>query len=169
MTKEEGVQLHVTFVCTFNVLRSAMAEKMFTDQIGKRRLGSRVRCTSCCTDGNAWAGNPIEGGAGRVLQSHGYPTAHRAARIGADHLGADLLVALTRSHARFLARHGVPAERIRLLRSFAPQSGTHAPDVEDPYWSARPNLDKTYNEIATSLPGLHQWVDDQLAARGMAS
>jgi protein-tyrosine phosphatase len=132
------MQLHVTFVCTCNILRSPMAEKMFTHQLRKRGIDSHVRVTSGGTDGHLYTGNPIEQNARHVLQSHGYPTAHHARQISASDLGADLLDAMTGSHARVLARRGVPAERIRLLRSFAPQSGTDAADVEDPYCSGRP-------------------------------
>jgi protein-tyrosine phosphatase len=158
MANEEGLQLHVTFVCTFNILRSPMAEKMFTDQIGRRRLGSRVRVTSGSTDAQLYAGT--RSNARHVLQRHGDPTPHRAGQIGTSHLSADLLVTMTGSHARVLASRGVPAERIRLLRSSAPESGARAPDVQGPYYSARPDLERTYNEIEASLPGLQDWVDE---------
>jgi hypothetical protein len=35
-----------------------------------------------------------------------------------------------------------------------------------PTAAAAPDLEKTYNEIEASLPGLHDWVGGQLAARG---
>jgi len=90
-------------------------------------------------------------------------------RLNTDHLGADLVVALGRNHARMLAHLGVPSERIKLLRSFDPRSGAHALDVEDPYYGAHADFEETYQVIEASLPGLHDWVDEQLAARGLAS
>ena len=64
---------------------------------------------------------------------------------------------------------GVPHDRIRLLRSFDPRSGAHALDVEDPYYGAHAEFEETFEVIEASLPGLHEWVDEQLAARGRAS
>jgi protein-tyrosine phosphatase len=160
--------LHVTFVCTGNICRSPMAEKMFAHQIRERGLDSHVRVTSAGT-GDWHVGCEVDVRAGRVLRAHGYPTAHRAAQLNPDHLGADLVVALSRNHARMLAHLGVPSERIKLLRSFDPRSGPHALDVEDPYYGAHADFEETYEVIEASLPGLHDWVDEQLVARGMAS
>jgi protein-tyrosine phosphatase len=160
--------LHVTFVCTGNICRSPMAEKMFAHQIRERGLDSHVRVTSAGT-GDWHVGSEVDERARRVLRAHGYPTAHRAAQLGTDHLGADLLVALGRNHARILAHLGVPGERIKLLRSFDPRAGAYALDVEDPYYGAHADFEETYEVIEASLPGLHDWVDEQLAARGRAS
>ena len=79
------------------------------------------------------------------------------------------MVALGRNHARMLSQMGVPAHRIRLLRSFDPRAGAHALDVEDPYYGAHADFEETFSVIEASLPGLHNWVDEQLADRGLAS
>jgi protein-tyrosine phosphatase len=63
----------------------------------------------------------------------------------------------------------VPANRIRLLRSFDPRSGAHALDVDDPYYGMHEDFEETFSVIEAALPGLHQWVDEQLADRGLAS
>lgn len=160
--------LHVTFVCTGNICRSPMAEKMFAHQLRERGLDSHVRVTSAGT-GDWHVGCEVDVRASRVLRAHGYPTAHCAAQLGDDHLSADLVVALGRNHARMLAHLGVPSDRIRLLRSFDPRSGAHALDVEDPYYGAHADFEETFVVIEASLPGLHDWVDEQLAARGAAS
>ncbi len=64
---------------------------------------------------------------------------------------------------------GAPPTRIRMLRSFDPRSGAHALDVEDPYYGTTDDFEETFDVIETSLPGLHAWVDEQLAERGIAS
>jgi protein-tyrosine phosphatase len=160
--------LHVTFVCTGNICRSPMAEKMFAHQLRERGLLDRVRVSSAGTA--AWhVGCEVDERAERVLRAHGYPTAHCAAQLDEDHLGADLVIALGRNHARMLNEMGLPANRIRLLRSFDPRAGAHAPDVEDPYYGAHADFEETFAVIEASLPGLHDWVDGQLADRGLAS
>jgi len=157
--------LHVTFVCTGNICRSPMAEKMFAHQVGGRGLAERVRVTSAGTGG--WhVGDGADKRARLVLAEHGYPDAHRAAQVGADHLAADLVIALGRDHARILSKLGVPAERLRMLRSFDPRSGAHTPDVEDPYYGTRDDFVAVFNVIEAALPGLHDWVDVALATRG---
>ncbi|MCH9666506.1 MAG: low molecular weight phosphotyrosine protein phosphatase [Actinomycetia bacterium] len=156
--------LHVTFICTGNICRSPMAEKMFAHQIGERGLAAAVRVTSAGT-GHWHHGEPADHRAGQVLRAHGYPTAHRAAQVDADHLAADLVVALGRNHLRTLAHLGVPADRLRMLRSFDPSSGVPALDVEDPYYGARDDFEDVFAVIDASLPGLHGWVNERLAER----
>lgn len=160
--------LHVTFICSGNICRSPMAEKMFAQQIKERGLAHVVRVSSAGTGG--WhAGEPADRRASHVLREHGYPTAHRAGQVNDDHTSADLVVALGRNHVRMLRDLGVPAERIRMLRSFDPRSGAHALDVEDPYYGDHADFEDVFTVIEASLPGLHAWVDEQLASRGLAS
>ena len=98
-----------------------------------------------------------------LLRDRGYPTAHRAAQVGDDHLSADLVVALGRNHLRILHELGVEPGRLRMLRSFDPRSGAHAPDVEDPYYGDHADFVKAFEVIDAALPGLHAWVGERLA------
>ena len=165
---ETAPALHVTFVCSGNICRSPMAEKMFAHQISERGLAGVVRVTSAGTGG--WhAGDGADARATDVLADRGYPTFHRAAQLDDDHLGADLVVAMGRNHVRILRDQGVPPERLRMLRSFDPRSGAHALDVEDPYYGTRTDFEDVFDVIETSLPGLHDWVDERLAGREAAS
>jgi protein-tyrosine phosphatase len=161
-------RLHVTFICSGNICRSPMAEKMFAHQISERGLAGAVRVTSAGTGG--WhAGGAADQRASHVLRAHGYPTAHCAAQIDDDHLSADLIVALGRNHVRMLRELGVPDDRIRMLRSFDPRSAAHPLDVEDPYYGGQDDFEDVFAVIEAALPGLHAWVDEQLADRGIAS
>lgn len=160
--------LHVTFVCSGNICRSPMAEKMFAHQIAQRGLDDRVRVTSAGTGG--WhAGEGADERAVRVLAARGYPYEHVAAQLDDDHLSADLVVALGRNHMRILTQLGVEPERVRMLRSFDPRSGAHALDVEDPYYGTLADFEETFTVIEASLPGLHVWVDDQLSGEARVS
>lgn len=161
---EITMTLHVTFVCSGNICRSPMAEKMFAHQIAKRGLADVVRVTSAGTGG--WhAGDGADERAVRVLRERGYPTEHRAAQVGADHLSADLVVALGRNHLRILRDLGVEPGRLQMLRAFDPRSGAHPPDVEDPYYGDYADFVAAFDVIEATLPGLHQWVDEQLDGR----
>jgi protein-tyrosine phosphatase len=162
-----GAALHVTFVCTGNICRSPMAEKIFADQLRRRGLGDAVRVTSAGT-GNWHVGSCADNRAARVLQAHGYPTDHCAAQLDDEHLAADLVVALGRNHARTLRQLGVDADRIRILRSFDPRSGAYALDVDDPYYGDAQDFEDVLAVIEAALPGLHDWVDERLARNGNA-
>ncbi|OBI88701.1 low molecular weight protein-tyrosine-phosphatase [Mycobacterium asiaticum] len=158
-------KLHVTFVCTGNICRSPMAEKMFAHQIQQRGLGDVVRVTSAGT-GNWHVGEGADLRAKRVLREHGYPTDHRAAQVEDDHLAADLVIALGRNHAQLLRQLGVDDDRLRMLRSFDPRSGAYALDVEDPYYGDQNDFKEVFDVIEAALPGLHAWVDERLAQNG---
>ena len=160
-TRLRAEPLHVTFICSGNICRSPMAEKMFAHQISERGLTDEVRVTSAGT-GDWHAGEGADNRANRVLREHGYPTEHRARRINEDHLSADLVVALGRNHERILRDMGVPPDRLRMLRSFDPKSGAHPHDVEDPYYGTHDDFEDVFTVIEASLPGLHEWVDEQL-------
>ena len=141
---------------------------MFAHQIRERGLDGHVRVTSAGT-GDWHVGCEADARANRVLRAHGYPTTHRAAQLDDEHLSADLVVALGRNHARLLNQMGVPPDKIRLLRSFDPRSGAHTPDVDDPYYGTHDEFEETFRVIEAALPGLHDWVDEQLTDRGLAS
>lgn len=165
--KRRAKPLHVTFVCTNNIVRSAMAEKMFAHQLAQRGLAGRVRVSSAgtCDDprwGSTYLGGGIADSAGRLLQSYGYPTEHRAAKVSAEHLAADLVVATDWDHARTLIRQGVPPDRLRLLRQFDPQAAPDHLGLADPDYTWQ--LDDVYDVINAALPGLHGWVDQRLTA-----
>jgi len=157
-------QLHVTFVCSGNICRSPMADKMFSHQIAERGLGEVVRVTSAGT-GSWHVGDPAHERAVHVLREHGYPTSHKASHVGDDHVAADMVVAMGRNHVRILRDLGVAEERIRMMRSFDPRSAANALDVEDPYYGTLEDYEETFAVIEASLPGLHAWVDDRLAER----
>jgi protein-tyrosine phosphatase len=158
-------RLHITFVCTGNICRSPMAEKMFAHQIDQRGLAHAVRVTSAGT-ADWHVGKCADQRANRVLRAHGYPTAHSAAQLGDDHLEADLVVALARNHVWLLRQLGVGDDRIRMLRSFDPRCGGYVLDVDDPYYGDHDDFEAVFATIEAALPGLHDWVDDQLAQNG---
>ncbi|KQU02583.1 protein tyrosine phosphatase [Rhodococcus sp. Leaf7] len=143
--------VHVTFVCTGNICRSPMAEKIVAESLVAAGLDGRVRVTSAGT-GDWHVGDPADPRAVAELEAHGYPSAHRARTIDEEILGADLVVALDRSHERELRRLGVTSDRLALLRSFDPDADSDS--VADPYYGTEADFGTVREQIEAALPGL---------------
>lgn len=152
--------LHVTFVCTGNICRSPIAKIVYERAVADAGLADAVRVTSAGTDG--WhEGEAADARAQDVLAEAGYPTAHTAAELTDDHLAADLVVALHRSHIAPLRRRGVPDERLRLLRGFDP--GASHESVPDPYYGDHDDFRATLAQVEAAMPGLIEWTREHSA------
>jgi len=147
--------IHVTFVCTGNICRSPMAERIFAEHVRRADLDGRVRVSSAGTHGYH-VGDGADPRTDKVLEAAGYPTGHSAAQVGDEHLSADLVVPLDRGHDRILARLGVPAERRLLLRSFDPDADGDS--VPDPYYGDMSDFELVRDQIEAAIPGLLAWV-----------
>jgi protein-tyrosine-phosphatase len=145
-------RLHVAFVCSFNRARSVMAAALFADQLRERGLGALVRVSSAGTA--ACVGEGADEHASAVLRARGYPVPadHRAALVGDEHLGADLVVALGREHVGALQACGVDGDRLSYV------------DVRNPMFG--PDFEDAFVAIEAAMPGLHEWLDERLIAPG---
>ncbi|MGU3434018.1 low molecular weight protein-tyrosine-phosphatase [Actinomycetes bacterium M1A6_2h] len=152
-------ELHVTFVCTGNICRSPMADKIFADAIAREGLSDRVRVTSAGT-GSWHVGDGADPRTVSELEENGYPSEHRARTLDDDILSADLVVALDTGHRRDLRRAGVPEERLALLRSFDPDADSES--VDDPYYGDAEDFATVRRQVEAAVPGLLAWVADRV-------
>lgn len=157
--RADGRPLHITFVCTGNICRSPMAEKILLGHLSDAGLADHVRVSSAGT-GDWHVGDDADHRTTAVLVASGYPTGHSAAQVGTDHLDADLVVALDTGHDRALAHLGVPTERRRLLRSFDPDADGDS--VPDPYYGDSTDFELVRDQIEAAVPGLLDWVRERL-------
>ena len=129
-----------------------MAAALFAEQLRERGLGDLVRVSSAGT--LACVGDRADEHAYSVLSERGYPVPadHRAALVGAEHLGADLVVALGREHVGVLQERGVDDDRLRCV------------DVRNPFFAA--DFEDALTAIEAAMPGLHEWLDGRLTAPG---
>ncbi|MFR9753175.1 low molecular weight protein-tyrosine-phosphatase [Nocardia sp. 004] len=144
-------QLHVLFVCTGNICRSPMAEKIFSVHLYRAGLAHRVRVSSVGI-GSWHVGTDADPRAEATLRKYGYPTGHAAAAFDAEHRDADLIIALDRSHQRELLRLGVEPERLHLLRTFDPAADS--PEIADPYSGDIADFERVRDQIEAAIPGL---------------
>lgn len=148
--------MHVSFVCSGNICRSPIAEKVLAAEVEAAGLSDRVRVSSAGT-GNWHVGSPMDERAARTLTEHGYPTAHRARQVDSEILSADLLIALDEGHLRSLRRSVPEPDRVRLLRSFDPDAGDAA-EVPDPYYGGPDGFTEVLDMIQAAMPGLVEHV-----------
>jgi protein-tyrosine phosphatase len=148
--------LHVVFVCTGNICRSPIAEKVFVRELEQAGLAEAVHVSSAGT-GNWHVGSPADERAAAVLRAGGYDVAHIARQVDAEQLGADLIVALDRSHQRALRSLVPEPDRVRLLRSFDPDAPSGA-EVPDPYYGDDDGFATVLEMIRAAMPGMIEWV-----------
>jgi protein-tyrosine phosphatase len=151
---------HVSFVCSGNICRSPMAALVFGEQVRRAGFAHRIRVTSAGI-GPWHAGETADARARRVLAEHGYPTDHVAAQVDADHLGADLLLAMDASHEKALRRLVDNQDRVRMFRSFDPDAGGDL-DVPDPYYGGSAGFTELLAMIEAATPGLLASVRERL-------
>lgn len=125
-----------------------MAATVFAEQLRERGLGDLVRVSSAGTA--ACVGDRADEHACTVLREYGYPEPadHRAALVGDEHLGADLVVALGCEHVGVLRACGVDDDRLRHV------------DVRNPLFG--PDFEVAFGVIEAAMPGLHEWLDGRL-------
>lgn len=149
-------RLSIVFVCTGNICRSPIAEKVFVHEVERAGLTDAVHVSSAGT-GNWHVGSPADERAEAVLLAAGYKFAHVARQVDAEQLGADLIIALDRSHERALRSLVPEPDRVRLLRSFDPDAPKGA-EVPDPYYGDDEGFTTVLEMIRAAMPGMIQWV-----------
>ncbi len=149
---DDKSSFHVVFVCTGNICRSPVAEKVFAARLAEAGLTDRVRVTSAGM-GPWHRGEPMDDRAAASLRDRGYDSTHRARQIDDELLDADLLVAATHDHVRELLAAGADLARIVLLRSFDPDAPEGA-EVPDPYFGGPDGFDEVIGMVEAAMPGL---------------
>jgi protein-tyrosine phosphatase len=144
--------MHVVFVCSGNICRSPVAEKVFRARLAEAGLEDAVEVSSAGV--GAWhAGEPMDRRAAATLRERGYDTTHTARQIDRGQLGADLVVAATEDHVRDLVAAGADPERVVLLRAFDPAAPAGA-EVPDPYYGGPDGFDEVIDMVEAAMPGL---------------
>ena len=150
------VTVHVVFVCSGNICRSPIAEKVFAAELERAGLAEGVRVTSAGTGG--WhVGDPADERAAAVLRAAGYPSDHRARQVDAETLGADLIVALDDTPPPRPARAGARADGCGCCaRSTRPRP--NGPRCPTPTTARTTGSTEVLAMIRAAVPGMLDWV-----------
>jgi protein-tyrosine phosphatase len=157
----------VCFVCTGNICRSPMAESVFRARIQEAGLAGLVEVDSAGTDG--WhEGDGADPRTVTVLENNGYAGAHTARRFQSGWFSRlDLVIALDTGHLKALRRLAPTpedAEKVRLLRSFAPSTVGDL-DVPDPYYGGMAGFEECLEMVEAASEGLLAAVREDVEGR----
>lgn len=145
----------ILFVCQGNIIRSPLAEHLFSALAAERDLSTHFAVDSAGTTAYHQGDSPDE----RMRQTaanHGYEYDGRARRFNPRDLQeSDLVIAMDRENLRIL-RSSIDAEhehKLHLMREFDPEAEADA-DVPDPYYGGQRGFETTYQIVHRSIQGL---------------
>ena len=151
---------HVSVICSGNICRSPIGEKVLQAAFDEAGLADLVEVTSAGT-GDWHVGQPANPRAVKVLAAAGYPTGHRARQIDAAYLDCiDLVLAADHGHLRALRSLTGDHDKVVLLRSFDPDAD--GDEVPDPYCGPDAGFDEVLAMTRAAAPGVVAAVRERL-------
>lgn len=166
-TVESG-PIRVCFVCTGNICRSPIAERVLVRMLEEAGLSDEVAVDSVGT-GSWHVGHPMDPRAAASLRAAGYDADRHVARQVDRELLAerDLVVALDRSHAATLSRMApgmASSGKLVLLRSLS-EEPEDSLDVDDPYYGDDSGFDDVVAVVERSCRSLVKHLDSMVKRR----
>jgi protein-tyrosine phosphatase len=152
-------------VCTGNICRSPMAERMLAAALEAEGLADEVTVDSAGTTGYE-AGRPIDPRAARRLAATKLTADRHIARKWQANWfrERELILALDIDHYAWL-RESAPdqesMDKVRMLRSFDPAVACRDlldQGIEDPWYGGQADFDVVWQEIHAALPGIIEHV-----------
>ena len=156
-------------VCTGNICRSPMAERMLADAFAAAGLSGVVAVDSAGTTAYE-SGRPVDPRAARILAARSIDSSgHRARKWQQEWFSErHLILALDVDHYGWLLEAAPDEEsraRVRMLRSFDPvvADGDNLDHgIEDPWYGGQSDFEETWRLIQASIPGIVEHVRAQL-------
>ena len=150
--------LQVTFVCTGNICRSPMAEKVFVHELERAGLADRVRVTSAGT-GDWHVGSAPDERSTAAAAARGIRLEGAARQVTAGDFGDwDLLIAMDRANQRELERLAPDDEaraKVSLLREYDPLSVAEGDlEVPDPYYGGEDGFEHVLEVVERACRAL---------------
>ena len=143
------------FVCLGNIIRSPLAEQLFTDLARQAGVAENYSVDSAGT-GDWHSGESPDPRMVETAAKHGLTLGGTARQVRREDLEKfDLILAMDEDNrAALLGMARTPSDRakIRMLREFDPERG--ALEVPDPWYGGQDGFEQTYQIIERSVRGL---------------
>lgn len=161
--------MRILMVCTGNICRSVMAERILQRTLEERGVENVEVVSAGISDEEH--GNPIDPRAVQILRHQGYRTEdHAAQQVTEDMVkNSDLILAMTKQHAKALNKVAKAAgiskperrQKIRLYREFGtvePEDGNY--DINDPWYGDMEDFIETLDHLEDGLEGVLTHIND---------
>ena len=146
----------ICFVCTGNIVRSPLAEKLFRHLSEEAGVVRKYEVDSAGM-GPWHVGEPPDARMLRVAARHGFRYDHRGRQFqNTDFDRFDLILAMdAENRDALLYRVSSPEQeaKIRMLREFDPYGGPRQ-SVPDPYYGGSDGFEEVYRVVERSVMGL---------------
>lgn len=154
----------VCFVCLGNICRSPLAHGVFESLVRKEGLENKIQVSSAGT-GHWHVGNAPDSRMQATAKKHGIHMNTRAQQFQAsDFQQFDLVLAMDESNLTILesiCRGSADAEKLRLFRSFDPQSNGDL-DVPDPYYGGPTGFETVFQIVDRTCPKILEYLKPRL-------
>ncbi len=146
--------MNILIVCTANINRSFMAERILKAHLKQQRKNHIHISSAAMLDMKGADADPV---AAALLVENGYDgSGHRSSVLTEDHIDrADLVLVMENSQKRLVLDRFPKADgRVQLLKSYSENYSDADPDIQDPYRMSIYYYRICFSEIYLSVQGL---------------
>ena len=148
------VLMNILFVCTANIVRSFMAERILIEKLEKNKKKG-IDVSSAATI--EMHGMPADPKAVEILDEHGFDGSGHNSKLLTEGMvsQADMIIVMESIHKNIILEGYPEAEgKIHLLKSFSPDYNEEYADIKDPYKLSIFQYRLCFSEIYMAIDGL---------------
>jgi protein-tyrosine phosphatase len=150
--------MRILFVCTANIVRSFMAERILIEKLKEDKKTGIDVSSAAVIDMH---GIPADPTAVEILHEHGFDGAGHYSKLLTEDMvsQADMIIVMEGIHKKIILGQYPEAEgKIHLLKSFSPDYNEEYADIKDPYKLSIFQYRLCFSEIYMAIDGLRKCI-----------